>query len=78
MRKALFTVPNSFMLQFCKDMIHRGLTGEVTDITEEDEFIFEVSYQKPDNQSVNELEGHLAALTGELIPNQVEEEETED
>lgn len=66
MRKAEFTVPQEVAVEFCEELVNHSLTNEVTGITEENELVIEVSYDKDETKEVDELESHLASLCEEL------------
>ena len=66
MRKAEFKVPQDVMVEFCQELTDHSLTNEITGITDENEIIIEVGYDKEETKEVDELETHLTNLCEEL------------
>lgn len=65
MRKAEFTVPGDVILDFVQELTEKKLTNEITGVTEDDELVIEVLYDKQESKVVDELEEHLDNLIGE-------------
>jgi 2-oxo-4-hydroxy-4-carboxy--5-ureidoimidazoline (OHCU) decarboxylase len=75
MRKAEFYVPSEVMAEFAQELSSRDLTNSITGITEDDDIIVEVEYDKSESDEVDELEEKLDSLCSEL---ENEEEEDDD
>jgi len=73
MRKAEFAVPGDAILEFAEEMTSKGLSNEITGVTEDEELIVEVSYSKDESKAIDALEEYLDNLI-----EQSEEEEGED
>lgn len=73
MRKAEFAVPSEVMAEFANEMAERDLDNKVVGISEDDEILVEVIYEKEETKSVDELEAILDNLR-----EQIEEEDEED
>ena len=73
MRKAEFAVPSEVMAEFANEMAERELDNKVVGTSEDDEILVEVTYEKEETKSVDELEAILDNLR-----EQIEEEDDED
>ncbi len=73
MRKAEFAVPSEVMAEFANEMAERELDNKVVGTSEDDEILVEVTYEKEETKSVDELEAILDNLR-----EQIEEEDEED
>ncbi len=75
MRKIEFNVPTEIITQFIEEMTERNLSNSITGLTEEDEVIIEIEYDKTETDEVDQLDEILEKLCSGI---QEEEEETED
>ena len=73
MRKAEFAVPSEVMAEFANEMAERELDNKVVGTSEDDEILVEVTYEKEETKSVDELEAILDNLR-----EQIEEEDDDD
>jgi len=73
MRKAEFAVPSEVMAEFANEMAERELDNKVVGTSEDDEILVEVTYEKEETKSVDELEAILDNLR-----EQIEGEDDED
>ena len=73
MRKAEFAVPSEVMAEFANEMAERELDNKVVGTSEDGEILVEVTYEKEETKSVDELEAILDNLR-----EQIEEEDDED
>jgi len=73
MRKAEFAVPSEVMAEFANEMAERELDNKVVGTSEDDEILVEVTYEKEETKSVDELEAILDNLR-----EQIEDEDDED
>lgn len=62
MRKAEFYVPKEAMPEFVLEMTGRKLENTISGVSEDDEIIIEVEYEKDDSDDVDELESLLEKL----------------
>jgi hypothetical protein len=62
MRKAEFYVPKEAMPEFVLEMTDRKLENTISGVSEDDEIIIEVEYEKDDSDDVDELESLLEKL----------------
>lgn len=65
MRKAEFVVPEGNILDFAQEMTDKGLSNEISGVTEDGELIVEVTYDRDENKLIDELEERLNELRGE-------------
>lgn len=65
MRKAEFTVPQEVAVAFCEELINHNLSNEITGVSEDDELVVEVSYERDESDAIDELEQHLDKLIEE-------------
>lgn len=66
MRKAEFIVPQEAVVEFCQELTEHSLTNEIKAVTEDDELVIEVSYEREETKEIDELEAHLASLCEEM------------
>jgi hypothetical protein len=78
MRKAEFLVPSEAMLEFTDAMASRHLDNSVTGTTTEGEIVVEVSYEREENNEVDELEKVLEKIREEMDEEKDEEEEEDE
>jgi hypothetical protein len=74
MRKAEFAVPAEVMVEFTEKMTDLELDNTLNGVTEDDEIIVEVNYEKDESNEIDQLEEYLQ----KLIDNMDECEEEED
>lgn len=70
MRKAEFAVPSGVMGEFATELAGRGLDNSITGTDEDGDILVEVTYEKDESESVDELEEYL-----EKLREQMDEEE---
>lgn len=78
MRKASFEVPPAVIGDFTEKMIELGLANSIVGKTETHDIEVEVSYEKHESDSVDELEELLNELISELEEEEEEEEDDND
>ncbi len=71
MRNVEFNVPEAVMTDFVKEIEKRELEGIITGMTEDDEVIIRVEFERDETSEVDELEEAL----NDLVENLEEEEE---
>ena len=81
-RKIEFIVPTDVSTEFVEAITDRHFENTMTGVTEEDDLIIEVSYDKEDSEIIEELEELLETLIENLAEedddSEEEEEEEED
>jgi hypothetical protein len=65
MRKVEFNVPSEAMVGFAQELADRDLSNTITGVTEDDEIIIEVEYEKSETADVDSLEAVLENLRDE-------------
>lgn len=73
MRKYQFDVPAERITEFVEQLVNLDLDNTITGITEDNEIVIEVDYEKQDEEAIDGLE-----LLVERIREELEEEEEED
>ena len=77
-RKIEFIVPTDVSTEFVEAITDRHFENTMTGVTEDDDLIIEVSYDKEDSEIIEELEGLLETLIENLEEEEEDNEEEEE
>lgn len=73
MRKAEFYVPKEAMPEFALELSNRRLENSIGGVTEENEIVVEVEYDRDEESEIDELEDFLEEVISKLPKGDEEE-----